>query len=233
MNAKEAIAALGALAHETRLAVFRMLVERGPNGLPAGAIAERLDMPPSSLTFHLQQLAHAGLVTPAPLEPPAHLRRRFRGDERGSSPISPRIAAAGLRARPACNPAAARQGASPAKGDRHETDARPCRGRRSRGVGALLRDAVRARAERAKPDYAKWMLDDPRINFAISAARRQAPASSISAYRSRTRANWPKSTPGSSAPSGRCWRKRPRRAATRNRTSSGSPIRRASPGRRS
>jgi ArsR family transcriptional regulator, arsenate/arsenite/antimonite-responsive transcriptional repressor len=63
MNAKEAIAALGALAHETRLAVFRMLVERGPNGLPAGTIAERLDMPPSSLTFHLQQLTHARLIS--------------------------------------------------------------------------------------------------------------------------------------------------------------------------
>ena len=63
MNAKEAVAALSALAHETRLAVFRMLVEAGPFGLPAGSLSERLHMPPSSLTFHLQQLAHAGLVT--------------------------------------------------------------------------------------------------------------------------------------------------------------------------
>lgn len=63
MDAKQAIAALGALAHETRLAVFRMLVQRGPEGLPAGAIASALDVPPSSLTFHLQQLLHAGLVT--------------------------------------------------------------------------------------------------------------------------------------------------------------------------
>lgn len=63
MQAREVIAALGALAHETRLAVFRMLVERGPGGLPAGAIADKLRMPPSSLTFHLQQLTHAGLIT--------------------------------------------------------------------------------------------------------------------------------------------------------------------------
>jgi len=62
MNAPQAIAALSALAHETRLQVFRMLVERGPDGLAAGAIAQRLDMPPSSLTFHLQQLNHAGLI---------------------------------------------------------------------------------------------------------------------------------------------------------------------------
>ena len=63
MDAKQAIAALGALAHETRLALFRLLVERGPDGLSAGTIAQRLGLPPSSLTFHLQQLTHAGLIT--------------------------------------------------------------------------------------------------------------------------------------------------------------------------
>jgi ArsR family transcriptional regulator len=63
MDATKAVAALGAIAHEHRLAVYRMLVERGPQGLAAGEIAERLGMPPSSLTFHLQQLLHAGLVT--------------------------------------------------------------------------------------------------------------------------------------------------------------------------
>ena len=63
MNSAQTIAALGALAHETRLAAFRLLVERGPNGLPAGAIAETLKLPPSSLTFHLQQLMHAELIT--------------------------------------------------------------------------------------------------------------------------------------------------------------------------
>jgi len=64
MDAKQVIAALGALAHDTRLQVFRMLVQRGPDGLPAGTIAGELGIAPSSLTFHLQQLAHAGLVTP-------------------------------------------------------------------------------------------------------------------------------------------------------------------------
>jgi len=62
-DSKPIIDALGALAHEHRLALFRMLVERGPDGLPAGVIAEHLGVPPSSLTFHLQQLLHAGLVT--------------------------------------------------------------------------------------------------------------------------------------------------------------------------
>jgi ArsR family transcriptional regulator len=63
MEAKQVVAALNALAHETRLAVFRLLVQRGPDGLSAGTIAQRLDLPPSSLTFHLQQLTHAGLIT--------------------------------------------------------------------------------------------------------------------------------------------------------------------------
>lgn len=63
MDAKQSVAALAALAHETRLEVFRILVQRGPDGLSAGAIATELDLPPSSLTFHLQQLTHAGLIT--------------------------------------------------------------------------------------------------------------------------------------------------------------------------
>lgn len=63
MDTKHAVGALGALAHEHRLAIYRMLVERGPDGLPAGAIAERLGVPSSSLTFHLQHLQRAGLAT--------------------------------------------------------------------------------------------------------------------------------------------------------------------------
>ena len=58
-----AVNALGALAHEHRLTLYRLLVQRGPEGLPAGYLAEQLGMPPSSLTFHVQQLLHAGLVS--------------------------------------------------------------------------------------------------------------------------------------------------------------------------
>lgn len=65
MKAKQAVNALAALAHEYRLRVYRMLVEAGPEGLNAGTIAGRLKLPPSSLTFHLQQLHRAGLVTQA------------------------------------------------------------------------------------------------------------------------------------------------------------------------
>jgi predicted transcriptional regulator len=62
MEAKQAVEALGALAHEHRLAIYRMLVERGPDGLAAGVIAERLGVPGSSLTFHVQHLQRAGLI---------------------------------------------------------------------------------------------------------------------------------------------------------------------------
>lgn len=63
MTADRTIAALAALAHEHRLAAFRLLVEAGPNGLSAGLVAERLGIPPSSLTFHLQQLFRAELIS--------------------------------------------------------------------------------------------------------------------------------------------------------------------------
>jgi len=63
MDPRAAVSALSALAHEHRLTAYRLLVEAGPEGLPAGVIAERLGTPPSTLTFHLQQLLHAGLVT--------------------------------------------------------------------------------------------------------------------------------------------------------------------------
>jgi DNA-binding transcriptional ArsR family regulator len=59
---KEAVAALAALAQETRLAIFRLLVEAGPQGMAAGQISESLQVAPATLSFHLKELAHAGLV---------------------------------------------------------------------------------------------------------------------------------------------------------------------------
>ena len=63
MQKRAALAALGALSQETRLDLFRLLVTVGPQGLPAGVIAAQLGVLPSSLTFHLNQLVHAGLIT--------------------------------------------------------------------------------------------------------------------------------------------------------------------------
>lgn len=62
-DASSVIRALGALAQEHRLAAFRLLVQAGPEGLPAGSIAEAIGLPSSSMSFHLAQLANAGLVT--------------------------------------------------------------------------------------------------------------------------------------------------------------------------
>jgi DNA-binding transcriptional ArsR family regulator len=63
MEKLDAITALAALAQESRLDVFRLLVQAGADGLPAGQIAERLGLPGATLSFHLNQLKHAGLVT--------------------------------------------------------------------------------------------------------------------------------------------------------------------------
>ncbi len=65
-NPDHAVTALAALAQETRLALFRLLVEAGPAGLAAGAIAERLDVAAPTLSFHLKELVHAGLIEASP-----------------------------------------------------------------------------------------------------------------------------------------------------------------------
>jgi ArsR family transcriptional regulator, arsenate/arsenite/antimonite-responsive transcriptional repressor len=63
MEKNDAIAGLAALAQETRLDIFRLLVEFGPAGLPAGDIGARLGLPPATLSFHLKELRRAGLIT--------------------------------------------------------------------------------------------------------------------------------------------------------------------------
>jgi DNA-binding transcriptional ArsR family regulator len=62
MEIKTAVDALGALAQESRLAVFRLLVQAGKEGVAAGVLGEQLGIPPATLSFHLKTLAHAGLI---------------------------------------------------------------------------------------------------------------------------------------------------------------------------
>ena len=62
MKIKQAVIALTALAQDSRLRIFRLLVPAGEAGLAAGEIAERLEIPPATLTFHLKELSHAGLI---------------------------------------------------------------------------------------------------------------------------------------------------------------------------
>jgi len=63
MNIQEAIIVFDALSQETRLKVFRMLVEVGPQGLAAGELSERLETPQNTMSFHLNHLSNAGIIT--------------------------------------------------------------------------------------------------------------------------------------------------------------------------
>jgi ArsR family transcriptional regulator, arsenate/arsenite/antimonite-responsive transcriptional repressor len=63
METTDAVIALAALAQDNRLDVFRLLVQAGPEGLPAGQVASALDLAPNTLTFHFDRLRSAGLVT--------------------------------------------------------------------------------------------------------------------------------------------------------------------------
>ena len=63
METKDAVAALEALAQDSRLAIFRLLVTAGKEGLPAGQIAEKMALPNATLSFHLAQLRNAGLIS--------------------------------------------------------------------------------------------------------------------------------------------------------------------------
>ena len=62
METKQAVQALGALAQDTRLGIYRLLVQSGPEGMAAGQIGEKLDLPPATLSFHLAGLTRAGLA---------------------------------------------------------------------------------------------------------------------------------------------------------------------------
>jgi ArsR family transcriptional regulator, arsenate/arsenite/antimonite-responsive transcriptional repressor len=64
MNEKSATLVLAALAHEQRLRIFRILVKQGPNGMPAGEIAEAIGASPTAASFHLKELDRAGLLHP-------------------------------------------------------------------------------------------------------------------------------------------------------------------------
>jgi ArsR family transcriptional regulator len=62
MDIESAVEALAALAQESRLSIFRLLVQTGKEGLAAGILGERLGVPPATMSFHLKTLAHAGLI---------------------------------------------------------------------------------------------------------------------------------------------------------------------------
>jgi ArsR family transcriptional regulator, arsenate/arsenite/antimonite-responsive transcriptional repressor len=118
---KAALDALSALSQETRLDLFRLLVTVGPQGLPAGVIAERLGVLPSSLTFHLNHLVRAGLITQRRLS-----RQLIYSAEYGTmndllAYLTENCCGRDVLANPACNPADAFN-----TGESDEAPARAC-----------------------------------------------------------------------------------------------------------
>jgi ArsR family transcriptional regulator, arsenate/arsenite/antimonite-responsive transcriptional repressor len=107
MDQDNAIAALGALAQDTRLALFRLLVTAGAAGLSAGTIAERLGVPPSSLSFHLHQLLHAGLVTQRRLGRQLIYAAEYNAMNELLAYLTENCCGRGASCMPACNPAQA------------------------------------------------------------------------------------------------------------------------------
>ena len=105
MEQKRAIAALGALAQETRLELFRLLVATGPQGLPAGVIADRLGVQPSSLSFHLAQLANAGLITQRRLSRQLIYSAEYGAMTELLAYLTENCCGRGLSCAPACDPA--------------------------------------------------------------------------------------------------------------------------------
>ena len=155
MEKTDAVAALAALAQDNRLDVFRLLVQAGPEGIPAGEIAKALKLAPNTLNFHFDRLRAAGLVT---------VRRNL----------------AARRSR------AARAGGLQTGTDEARKDAdglRRSSTMKRMHVHVAVADIPHAvefyaamfdaRQVVVKPDYAKWMLEDPRVNFAISTRGKQ------------------------------------------------------------
>jgi ArsR family transcriptional regulator, arsenate/arsenite/antimonite-responsive transcriptional repressor len=123
MTTTQVTAALGALSQETRLALFRMLVERGPSGLSAGVLAERLGVPPSSLSFHLRTLQHAGLITQRRASRQMIYAADFAAMNAVLQYLTENCCGAGAACAPVCDP-----GATLATGERQ--DEAPARARR-------------------------------------------------------------------------------------------------------
>ena len=180
MKKSTAIAALGALAQETRLDIFRLLVQKGPEGLPAGEIGERLGQPSPTISFHLNQLSFAGLVTSRRESRSIIYSANFKAMNDLLAYLTenccggrPELCAPGPR--PACGSECAPQSNSchvkeKVGGYLYETISRSPAGSMTWSPRcAFIRRCSEAEPAVLKADYAKWMLDDPRVNFAITA----------------------------------------------------------------
>ena len=230
--------ALAALAQPTRLAIFRRLVEYAPDGLTPGAIATALDLAPATLSFHLKELANAGLI--------ADQREgrliRYRADLAAMNALIGYLTDNCCRAGRLVDSAAARRlarrpHAYPAPRAQETTMKRFHVHLAVPDLAASIRfysDLFGFAPTVEKPDYAKWMLDEPRVNFAISqrGARTGAQPSRPAGRLGRRTRGDPRALRRRRAGRGR---RRDRRAMLLRacRTSTGCAIRRASRGKRS
>ena len=164
MEENDVVRSLAALAQPVRLQVFRALVVRGATGLTPGTMAEASNIPPNTLSFHLKELTHAGLVTQERSSRNIIYRAAFERMN-ACSATSPRTVArariAPSRRRP--RPAAHSPYGEPMKRfhvHAHVEDLK--------ASVAFYSKLFAAEPTRLESDYAKWMIEDPRINFAIS-----------------------------------------------------------------
>jgi DNA-binding transcriptional ArsR family regulator/catechol 2,3-dioxygenase-like lactoylglutathione lyase family enzyme len=164
MDEKAAVLALAALAQEARLRVFRALVGAGPQGMTPGAVAVLLDIPASTLSFHLKELANAGLVQAEREGRHLHYRPALAHMQALLGYLTDHC----CRGQP-CAPTRGRRRTPCWSGDitmkRFHVHLHVDDLARSIGFYSAL---FAAQPNRVEPDYAKWMLEDPRLNFAIS-----------------------------------------------------------------
>jgi ArsR family transcriptional regulator, arsenate/arsenite/antimonite-responsive transcriptional repressor len=107
MNDRDAVDALAALAQDSRLAVYRLLVKRGPEGYPAGEIGERLDIPGPTLSFHLKELTQAQLLAVHKQGRFMHYRANFERMNALVAYLTANCCSLGATCDIACAPAAA------------------------------------------------------------------------------------------------------------------------------
>ena len=104
MDSKVVLKALAALAQDTRLALFRLLVEQGPGGFTPGRIAEALDVPAATLSFHLKELANAGLISARQESRFIHYSADFEAMNALVGYLTENCCRAGGSCAPECNP---------------------------------------------------------------------------------------------------------------------------------
>ena len=177
MEKTQAVAALAALAQDNRLDVFRLLVQAGPEGMPAGQVADALGLAPNTLTFHFDRLRAAGLVTVRRDGRSMIYAARFDTMNALLGFLTENCCQGARREMRACRCASPPNRSAPRSPPERRTPMKRMHVHVSvedldKAVG-FYSALFAAKPTVVKTDYAKWMLDDPRVNFAISTRGRE------------------------------------------------------------